>query len=213
MSSPRSDSDKGDEEACPFLLKLFYRTGSIIRPEDFAARHPPPHVEVYTHKYCTLTELAAHLTALLPPSLLPSPPIGTRLVFQLVYPDIRNPNPHQRRYLAKDLGSVVIGGDPDEEGIGAAGTNDDDRTLADAKFVVGDFVSCVVLPPLEDGSVAPVSFAKREKHPVRENGRLGGSAGPGPSFGVSAPFPAGDWRRGERVPPAPTRPRGGGRRR
>ena len=168
---------------------------------------------MYTNKACTLTELAAHLTALSPSSLLPSPPIGTRLIFQLVYADIRSLHLHQRRYLVKDLGSVVIGGIPDPEGPGVGDANNNETTLEDAKFVVGDYVSCVVLPPLADGSIAPVSFAKREKHVTRENGRLGGGAGTGPGFGGSAPFPAGDWRRGERVPPAPTRPRGGGRRR
>lgn len=157
-------------------------------------------------------------------SLLPSPPIGTRLVFQLVYPDIRNPNPHHRRYLVKDLGSVVIGGTLDSEGVGneGGGVSEEGKTLGDAKFVIGDYVSCVVLPPLEDGSVAPVSLARREKHVGRENGRLGGERGgvggaPGSGFGGSAAFPAafpaGEWKRGERVPHAPTRPRGGGRRR
>lgn len=106
----------------------------------------------------------------------------------------------------------MIGGVPDLAGTGAGAAGDDDKTLDDAKFVVGDYFSCVVLPPLSDGSVAPASLARREKHALRENGRLAGSAGPGSSLGGSVPFPAGDWRRGERVPPGPTRPRGGGRR-
>ena len=182
------------------------------RPEEFAARQLPRHVDVYTHRRCSLSDLAAHFTALAPPSSLPSPPIGTRLVFQLVYPDIRNPNPRQRRYLVKDLGSVVIGGRLDLEGGGEAGTSDDGKTLEDAKFIVGDYVTCAVLPPLEDGSVAPVSLARKEKHGARENGRPGPGGGPGGGFGAGASFPMGDWRRGDRVPQAPMRPRGGGRR-
>lgn len=170
---------------------------------------------MYTHPTCTLTELAAHFTTVSPPSLLPSPPIGTRLVFQLICADIRSTNPNQRRHLAKDLGNVVIGGAPSPEGGDAMGADDDGKTLEDANFVVGDYISCVVLPPLEDGSVAPVSLARKGKHAGRENehGRPGGGAGPGgPGLGGSAPFPVGDWRRGGRAPHAPTRPRGGGRR-
>ena len=183
------------------------------RPEDFATGSPPHHVEVYTHQNCTLTELAAHLTNLSPPSLLPSPPIGTRLVFQLVYADIRNANPHQRRYLVKDLGNIVIGGALDalDPEVGDAAVMDDGKTLDDAKFVVGDYISCVVLPPLEDGSVAPISLASKYNHGGRESRRPGGGVGPGgPGFGESAPFPVGDWRRGERASHAPTRPSGGG---
>lgn len=116
----------------------------------------------------------------------------------------------------------MIGGTLGPEGAGSVtdAVNEGGKTLGDAKFVIGDYVSCVVLPPLEDGSVAPVSLAKREKHVGRENGRLsggGGSARRGPGSGFSgnaafpAAFPAGEWKRGERVPHAPARPRGGGR--
>ena len=73
----------------------------------------------------------------------------------------------------------MIGGTLDSEGVGneGGGVSEEGKTLGDAKFVIGDYVSCVVLPPLEDGSVAPVSLARREKHGGRENGRLGGERG------------------------------------
>ncbi|SPO04513.1 uncharacterized protein DNG_07198 [Cephalotrichum gorgonifer] len=197
-------------------------SNSARRPEDFTSRNPPPHVAIYTHQTCTLSDLAAHLTALSPPSLLPSPPIGTRLAFQLAYPDLRNPAAHQRRYLVKDLGSLVIGGAlrPDDQLEEDDEVSDEGKTLADAKFVVGDYVSCVVLPPLEDGSVAPLSMARRDKHVGREDGRSGGGGFGGGSgagagsfgFGGNESFPAGNWNRGQRVPHGPTRPRGGGRR-
>lgn len=92
----------------------------------------------------------------------------------------------------------------------AAG-DDADKTLADARFVIGDFVDCAILPPLEDGSVAPPVYGQRAGPnavigggmrafgPPRENG-FGGRRGHGPSRGSGNGIPSGDWRRGERLP-------------
>ena len=88
------------------------------------------------------------------------------------------------RFITRDLGSVVLGGG----GPGAptssldvlddyivpgelAATdkidnyNDDydsdgTKTLADAHYVAGDFISCAILPPLANGCVAPASSAR-----------------------------------------------------
>lgn len=179
------------------------------------------------------------------PSVLPYPAVGTRISFQLVCPDLRSVSAFssaQPRYAVKDLGSIVIGQN-EQTGIdntdfvevgGAAGrTVGSGRTLNDAHFVVGDYISCALLPPLADGSIAPPltargdsntggrfgrgghrdsSFHNREENgfgrpPGREarGGRRGGGMG-GP------PVPMGDWRRGERLPDMPpSRPRGGSR--
>ncbi|RYP04470.1 hypothetical protein DL765_010177 [Monosporascus sp. GIB2] len=40
------------------------------------------------------------------------------------------------------------------------GDGDGNKTLADARFVPGDYISCAILPPLPDGSVAPASDAR-----------------------------------------------------
>ncbi|RYP56642.1 hypothetical protein DL771_011676 [Monosporascus sp. 5C6A] len=40
------------------------------------------------------------------------------------------------------------------------GAGDGNKTLADARFVPGDYISCAILPPLPDGSVAPASDAR-----------------------------------------------------
>ncbi|RYO74555.1 hypothetical protein DL762_010404 [Monosporascus cannonballus] len=94
------------------------------------------------------------------------------------------------RYTVKELGSVVIGDggpalDPnavgeadkttlDDPSSGDGGNNhsnnnssgsgsgggDGNKTLADARFVPGDYISCAILPPLPDGSVAPASDAR-----------------------------------------------------
>ncbi|KAJ4855345.1 sin3 associated polypeptide p18 (SAP18) domain-containing protein [Trichoderma breve] len=134
-----------DEDTSPFLVRLFHRTGSFYRPEEFASASLPPHVSIYTWSTCTLYELALELAAA-KPSALPSPAIGTRLSFQLVCPDLRGTstiNAGQPKFAVKELGSIVIGeGYPGAENLDDADPDvmkDDsekDKTLADWRFVV-----------------------------------------------------------------------------
>ncbi|KAG6005758.1 hypothetical protein E4U21_007709 [Claviceps maximensis] len=250
MSSP---SDKGDTDpAAPFLVQLFYRTGGFYKPDEFATPSLAPHISVYTWPSCTLHELALELAAS-KASALPYPAIGTRLAFQLVCPDLRsvgaisNASP---RYAVKDLGSVVIGTQNTSEGVESefvvAGdstrqelASDNKKSLSDARFVVGDYISCAILPPLADGSVAPSTTVRRESSSnvgyrdaristrggrggfqhrengfgwplsVRESGGRRGGGGDG-GGGPKVILPMGEWRRGERLPNMPpSRPRGG----
>src|SRR5688572_4329496 len=114
------------------------------------------------------------LTELAPPAI-PSPAYGTRLVFQLVFPDLRRTNPMPSglpRYGVKDLGSVIIGTGPTEDdGEELWDRADEDKTLGDARFVVGDYISCAVLPPLDDGSIAAISSARSEPNRPMHDGR------------------------------------------
>ncbi|RAL05528.1 SAP18 family protein, partial [Aspergillus ibericus CBS 121593] len=160
--------------------------GPTSGPNAIRTRSPPPstttntlpsHLQIYTWQSCTLRELSQLLTSALP-NLLPDPPIGTRLCFRLIYPDTKGAatmGPDARgRYLAKELGSVVVGprggssygneGDEETQGGGKGiriQGNDAEKTLQEARFVIGDYVDCAVLPPLEDGSVAPPVNAGR----------------------------------------------------
>ncbi|CAD6578270.1 MAG: hypothetical protein ASARMPRED_008666 [Alectoria sarmentosa] len=107
----------------PFHLKLFYRTGSFHSLTDFPTSAPanlPPHLQIYTWPTCTLRELS-HLLVTALPTLLPSPAIGTRLAYRLVYPDTHNAHPAAPgRYLSKELGDVVVG-DVEGRGVLAGG--------------------------------------------------------------------------------------------
>ena len=110
-----------------------------------------------------------------------------------------------------------------------------DKTLQEARFVIGDYISCAIFPPLANGSVAPppgpgtagrmgaggrgMSDFGGGRGGVlggpRENGfggfRVRGGPRGGASFNGGRPgdggLPSGEWRRGERVPEGP----GGGR--
>ncbi|KAI1374690.1 Sin3 associated polypeptide p18-domain-containing protein [Hypoxylon crocopeplum] len=215
----------------PFMLRLFYRTGAFHRPDEFATSPLPPHISIHAWPDCTLAELAYNIAAA-KPSLLPNPAIGTRLAFRLIFPDTRS-NPAGQttaRYTLKDLGSVVVGDggrglDPDDPEAEKRLDTDADKTLSEARFVVGDFISCAILPPLYDGSVAPVSsagmgrgagagearaavgrvpsgsFGGRERE--IENLRPGRERNNGRGynrFGNRSGIPMGEWRRGERLP-------------
>ncbi|KAH8699205.1 Sin3 associated polypeptide p18-domain-containing protein, partial [Talaromyces proteolyticus] len=220
------------ETTVPFHLKLFYRQNAYHTLNDFPIPTPtgpnstsrlPPHLEIYTWQSCTLRELSSLLAGALP-SQLPTPQSGTRLCFRLIYPDTRGAATEGRgRYLSKDIGSVILGQSRDESShndghangekrrLGDKGLfrqDDADKTLADARFVIGDYVDVAIVPPLDDGSVAPpvqggrgppvgpIGGGMRAFGPPREGG--GGRRGGGPSRGNG--IPTGDWKRGERVP-------------
>ncbi|KAI3337607.1 hypothetical protein HD806DRAFT_44435 [Xylariaceae sp. AK1471] len=219
----------------PFALQLFYRTGAFHRPDEFATDPLPPYLTLYTWPDCTLDELAHHIAAA-DGHLLPDPAIGTRLAFRLIFQDTRGPA-SVGKYTVKELGSVVIGdGGPglNPEEVDAERTLEDtdpDKTLSDARLVVGDYISCAILPPLPDGSVAPASSARmgrgtgagesrlavgrapngpgRDREaPFLRHGRGRGSIGKGghDGFGArglrSGGVPSGEWRRGEKLPDA-----------
>ena len=167
MSTTTSTAKVDRQTTTPFLLKLFYKFGSYHRLDEFSPNGPPPpHLQIYTWPSCSLRELTALLTSALP-NLLPSPAAGTRVAFRLVYPDTRmstNSRPGEPgRYMTKDLGSVVVGsstsdmdtsGDTLMNGTSAL-EGEAEKTLQDARFIIGDYVSCAILPPLANGTVAP----------------------------------------------------------
>ncbi|KAM5462365.1 hypothetical protein MauCBS54593_008030 [Microsporum audouinii] len=252
------------EKTTPFHLKLFYRQNSFHSLSDFtvpsvpstpetstAAGAPlPPHLQIYTWQSCSLRELAHLLTSTLP-TLLPDPAVGTRLSFRLVYPDTRSQagarpgdgGDGRGKYTSKDIGSVIVRpkkgqsgggvGEGTSEGISLGG-DEADKVLHDARFVIGDYIDCAILPPLADGSVAPslpsrgppsssigggmrafgggpfsrdASFSSRSRHGPGSSVRSGGMSGPNP-----ASVPSGEWRRGERIPDAGGRAYGRGAR-
>ncbi|KAM3445866.1 hypothetical protein NHJ13734_000043 [Beauveria thailandica] len=215
----------------PFLVRLFYNSGSLIHPEDFAHPSSLSFINVYTWPSCSLQELV-HELADARPNPLPSPSIGTRVVFQLVYPDLKSIGSgaagRKAKFAVKDLGSFVIGtggpGAEDDEDLGHnGGRGSIIWTLQDAHFAAGDYISCALLPPLDDGSIAPAYDAtESQEHPRQvlpnqpsafgnhrnkfsQNFR-GGSVKNGPRF------PRGDWRaNNQRQQPGRGRGRGRGR--
>jgi len=245
------------QSTVPFHLKLFYRQNNYNSISDFPiptapqpASRPgvpkplPHHLEIYTWHSCTLLELSQLISTALPHQF-PSPAVGTRLCFRLIYPDTRGAAADGRgRYLSKELGSTILGsdlslsalgGEKDESKGGNDGgrraqqaasrqgyKDDAEKTLAEARFVIGDYVDCAICPPLDDGLVAPpisassgggsggrpsvIGGGMRAFGPPSGNGGSNGSHGGrrGGHHGVLARrgngIPSGDWKRGERLP-------------
>jgi histone deacetylase complex subunit SAP18 len=208
----------------------------LYRLDEFdpALSRSPPHLQIYTWQSCSLRELCTLLLSALP-AQLPQPYAGARIAFRLVYPDIQGSNRPGApgRFISRDVGSVIVGArtrndDADmHDGDGATVAEalkqldgDADRTLADVKFLIGDYVACAILPPLPDGSVPaappPVSALGRGGPPSgsygggrgRENGFNGrgdfgyGRGGRGGRFDdrLGGGVPTGEWRRGEAPP-------------
>ncbi|KIW05083.1 uncharacterized protein PV09_04231 [Verruconis gallopava] len=195
----------------PFLVKLFYKEGGHNRVDAFHPIEPtPPYIEIYTWLTTTLDELAHEVTERLK-RILPDPVIGTRLDFELVFPDMRSQprGDGYGSYQKKPLGSVIVGaggpGVPVGDGAVQRGSyvaSDESKTLADAKFVIGDYIDCAFYPPLANGDIAIPQRGVMGRHgPPRENGYWSVSMGSrrgGRSIGSG--LPAGEWRRGDPVP-------------
>jgi histone deacetylase complex subunit SAP18 len=199
---------------------------------DPALPKPPTHLQIYTWQSCTLRELCKLLLSAVP-TQLPQPYTGTRIAFRLVFPDIQGSNRPGApgRFISRDIGSVIVGArtrndDVDmEDGDGATVAEalkqldgDPDRTLADVKFLIGDYVACAILPPLPDGGVpaAPPPLSAPGRGPP--SGPYGGGRGRENGFSGRGDFgygrgraggryddrpggvPSGEWRRGEAPP-------------
>ncbi|KAB8527810.1 hypothetical protein FH972_025461 [Carpinus fangiana] len=163
-SHPPSSKPIDRQTTTPFLLRLFYRNNSFHHLEDFTPTSvPQSHFQIYTWPDLSLRELTLLLTSTLSSLAatgkpnLPAVAPGTRVAYRLVYPDTRAASFASGvpgRFIARDLGSVVVGDEGEDSGPAVAGY-EADKTLQDARFIIGDYVSCCVLPPLANGDVAP----------------------------------------------------------
>lgn len=243
MALQPSAGDKVDRDTTPpFLLRIFHRSNRPLDPHEFSVAPPadanasmeyfeilPPAIqqsslELYQWSDCTLGQLTSILMSELPADA--GVEVGSRLMFKLIFPDTRAQMGEGGRgkWIDKPLGSVVVGGrDADMEANDLL-EGDANKTLADARFVIGDFVACAIYPPGPDGRVPPMPAggrAARDAYGGPRGGRGengfgggyggrnggGGSGGPrgggGGGYGggrgpMGAAPPPGDWRRGER---------------
>lgn len=212
-------------------------TGPRLDEFDPTLPRLPTNVQIYTWQSCTLRELCQLLLSAVP-SMLPQPYAGARIAFRLVYPDIQGSNRPGApgRYISRDIGSVIVGAPSRHDDVDMEGSDggsvaealrqldgDPDRSLADVKFLIGDYIACAILPPLPDGGVPaappPLSGPGRGPPPGsyggrgRENG-FGGRGDWGGGYGrggrgggrfddrrmSGGGVPSGEWRRGEAPP-------------
>lgn len=159
-------------------------------------------------------------------------------MYKLIFPDTRGAisDDGRGKWTDRPLGNVVIGSGSSSQAIedhaeedDAAMTNgadtskdsltgDAEKTLADARFVIGDYVACTIYSPTADGRIAPMppqSRGSRDPYvaprgppsmgredgygPPRGGSYRGGYGGRSGGVMGTAP-PVSDWRRGERPP-------------
>merc|ERR1719312_1266166 len=90
---------------------------------------PSNELQIYTWLDATLKELTGLVKEVNPEARRR----GTYFDFSLVYPDLRQ----SPRCQSRDIGTTVAG----QRGP------DDQKTLADCKFVIGDFLDIAITPP------------------------------------------------------------------
>merc|ERR1719342_1680576 len=90
---------------------------------------PSNEIQIYTWLDATLKELTGLVKEVNPEARRR----GTYFDFSLVYPDLRQ----SPRCQSRDIGTTVAG----QRGP------DDQKTLADCKFVIGDFLDIAITPP------------------------------------------------------------------
>jgi len=117
------------ESTCPLLLRVFCSTSRHNPMGDFTRGNVPSNeLQIYTWMDATLKELTGLVKEVNPEARRR----GTYFDFALVYPDLRT-----SAYRSRDIGTTVAG----QKGP------DDHKTLADCKFIIGDYLDIAVTPP------------------------------------------------------------------
>lgn len=238
------------------------------RPDEFSSHNLPHYTTVYAWPTATLTELTHLLAAAAPaalPTPAIGTRVAYRLFYHDTRGNPSAPRlaTHELgSVVVGDGGPGLLDEDTDADSVADVPVRMDDgrlkeggttiatrstmvgseteagKTLADARFVVGDFLSVAILPPSSvDGSVQPVPAARTGRTYGAGQARGGGSGDYGGFGDVGMGLggrdgrygratggdqrrfrgdpvvpPMGEWRRGEKLPDVPPS-RGRGRRR
>jgi len=119
------------EKTCPLLLRVFYSDGRHNRLEDYSRSNVPKNeLQIYTWKDATLKELMNLVKEVNPKARRK----GTFFDFATVFPDARRSS-----FIMKDIGSTCTG----------IKSPDDNVTLAEKKFQIGDFLDIAISTPRE----------------------------------------------------------------
>ncbi|KAJ3102601.1 Histone deacetylase complex subunit sap18 [Phlyctochytrium planicorne] len=184
------------EKTCPFLVRIFCKTGSHHEVSDFGVDKLPTadEIQIHTWKDATLRELASLLSQTQPSLLLPT----ARISFRAAYQDITRGG----IYNLKDLGSIT----------NFRRTPDEEKTLDEARFVIGDYIDVAIYVSEErresrdtggpvTSSFGPIRGGDRggnRHHPYgRPNSARAGGAGgpPGGGFGIRGRSGSSDFGR------------------
>ncbi|KAH8265346.1 hypothetical protein KR038_004559 [Drosophila bunnanda] len=117
------------EKTCPLLLRVFCSTGRHHSVSEYTFGNVPSNeLQIYTWQDATLHELTSLVRDVNPDTRKK----GTYFDFAVVYPNFRNGH-----FQMREIGVTCTG----QKGI------DDNKTLAQAKFSIGDFLDISITPP------------------------------------------------------------------
>jgi len=117
------------EETCPLLLRVFCNPLRHNNVEDYYKGNTPENeIQIYTWMDASLKELTGLIKEVNPDARRK----GTYFDFAVVYPDLRHCN-----FTSKEIGSTVA----------SLKSTDDNKTLADCKFSIGDYLDVAITPP------------------------------------------------------------------
>ncbi|KAJ8683892.1 hypothetical protein QAD02_019684 [Eretmocerus hayati] len=124
-----SDKPVDREKTCPLLLRVFCNTGRHHNIGDYTRGNVPSNeLQIYTWMDATLREITALVKEVNPDARSK----GTYFEFSLVSPDMRTPS-----YRMREIGVTCSG----QKGA------DDNKSLAQARFVIGDYMDISITPP------------------------------------------------------------------
>ncbi|KAK0674362.1 hypothetical protein QBC41DRAFT_298023 [Cercophora samala] len=132
-------------------VKLFYRTNEPHRPEEFGQDPLPTHIDLDIPMTCTVKDLS-ELIVNLSENILPSPSVGTRLVFRTMDQSLYTMPPRAKpgtkpKFIENHYGSYVIGrGHPGIE-LPAEDENDPASTKQKPRWLEGAYIACTIIPP------------------------------------------------------------------
>lgn len=126
-SEPEKPVDR--EKTCPLLLRVFCSTGRHHNMIDYSRGNVPANeLQIYTWMDATLREITSLVKEVNPEARRK----GTYFDFSLVFPDVRSPG-----YRMREIGTTCSG----QRG------SDDGKTLAQARFCIGDYMDISITPP------------------------------------------------------------------
>ncbi|XP_046747410.1 histone deacetylase complex subunit SAP18 [Diprion similis] len=124
-----SDKPVDREKTCPLLLRVFCNIGRHHNIVEYSRGNVPSNeLQIYTWMDATLREITALVKEVNPDARKK----GTYFDFSLVTPEVRNSS-----YRMREIGVTCSG----QRGA------DDNKTLAQARFTIGDYLDISITPP------------------------------------------------------------------
>merc|ERR1712001_778676 len=167
--TPTNGSKEGEidrEKVCPLLFRVFCANSRHNNLTDYnRGKVPPNELQIYTWMDASLKELMSLVREVNPESRKK----GTYFDFAIVSPAPGRGTYHEGQfcnYVSRDIGTTVSG----TKGM------DDSKTLAQARFIIGDYIDIAITPPNPSGG-RPHRLDRMGDHGGRDRDHRDGGGG------------------------------------